>query len=64
MTRAAAELVVCSRGHRLVRYEVTVCDAGHEHRMYVCPMRMGARAHGEQAVRPPFGSNCWDDEPG
>lgn len=65
MSRAAeAQVALCSRGHRLVRHKVLVCDAGHEHRVYVCPMRMGTRAHGEEVVRPEFGRTCRDtDDP-
>lgn len=53
-------VVACERGHRLVRFDLVVCDAGHEHRIYVCPMRRGSSTCGKTVVRPMYTSNCWE----
>lgn len=53
--------VQCSRAHRLVRFEASGCAAGHEHRTYVCPMRVGSRRCGEVVVVPPYRGVCEPD---
>jgi hypothetical protein len=56
------EQVVCSRNHRLVRFDSVPCRAHGQHRTYRCPMRLGHRACGELVVLPPFGEACGDEE--
>lgn len=48
----------CRHGHVLVRFEVDGCDAGHEHRVHVCPLRRGSRRCGDVVVVPPYGPGC------
>ncbi|MCW2905137.1 MAG: hypothetical protein JWO67_7402 [Streptosporangiaceae bacterium] len=52
------EEIRCSHNHRLVRYEPTGCDAGHEHRQYRCPMRVGSRRCGEVMTVPRMSAAC------
>lgn len=51
-------VVSCSHGHRLVRWEPEPCDAGHDHRLYICPMRLGSRRCGEEQIVPPPSPAC------
>lgn len=55
-------VVPCPRGHRIVRHEVVTCDAGHEHLIFVCPLRRGTAACGETVIRPMYGPSCWKDD--
>lgn len=58
---AAMDDVWCTRGHRLLRADVEGCQAHGEHRVFVCPMRLGARRCGLVVVTPPYDDACWDD---
>lgn len=49
--------VHCSRNHRLVRWEPMGCGE-HEHRLYLCGMRLGSRRCGEQLMVPPMSGAC------
>jgi hypothetical protein len=53
--------VTCPIGHRVTRFDVQGCDAGHEHRVYVCPMRLGRTACGALMVVPPYGEGCEEE---
>lgn len=52
----------CDRNHRLVRWEPLSCDAGHAHREYQCPMRVGNRRCAEIVIVPPLSSVCTKKE--
>jgi hypothetical protein len=49
---------VCRHRHQLIRFEVTHCPAGHEHRVFRCPMRYGAGWCGDRVVVPPYTATC------
>lgn len=54
--------VECSRRHILIRFDVEVCPAGHVHRVWVCPMKIGTERCGEVVIIPPFTSACDKDK--
>lgn len=59
-----ADRLRCSHRHNLTVSEVVVCDAGHEHDRYVCPMRRGSRRCGQVVYVPSVAGNCTLDEDG
>lgn len=60
MSASSQPSVQCERGHRMVRFVVAFCDVGHEHRQYVCPMRVGSAPCGERLLVPPYAPGCFE----